>query len=51
MKAIHDKAETDVDAVRQKARTQIREFLTAEQKAKYEELVHRMDEERKRQQR
>jgi len=51
MKAIHDKAETDVDAVRQKARAQIREFLTAEQKAKYEEFVRRFDEERKRQQR
>ena len=51
MKAIHDKAETDVDAVRQKARAQIREFLTAEQKAKYEEFVRHLDEERKRQQR
>src|SRR5208337_3002006 len=36
MKTIHDKSETDVDAVRQKARAQIREFLTEEQKAKYE---------------
>jgi Spy/CpxP family protein refolding chaperone len=51
MKAIHDKAETDVDEVRQKARAQMREFLTAEQKPKFEEFVRKMDEERKRQQR
>jgi esterase/lipase len=50
MKTIHDKGETDVDAVRQKARAQIREFLTEEQKPKYEAFVRRMDEERKRQQ-
>src|SRR5271157_3092682 len=47
MKTIHDKAETDVDGVRQKARAQIREFLTAEQKQKYQEFVQRLDEERK----
>jgi hypothetical protein len=51
MKAIHDKADADVDGVKQKARAQIREFLTAEQKTKYEEYVRRLDEERKRQQR
>lgn len=50
MKTIHDKAEADVDGVRQRARAQMREFLTAEQKPKFEELVRRMDEERKRQQ-
>lgn len=50
MKAIHDKADADVDGVRQRARAQIREFLTAEQKAKYEEFVRRLDEERKKQQ-
>lgn len=49
MKTIHDKAETDVDGVKQKARAQIREFLTAEQKEKYQEFVRRLDEERKRQ--
>jgi|SRR5208283_2482778 len=49
MKTIHDKAETDVNGVRQKARAQIREFLTAEQKLKYQEFVRRLDEERKRQ--
>jgi Spy/CpxP family protein refolding chaperone len=51
MRAIHDKAETDVDAMKQKARAQIREFLTAEQKPKFEEYVRRLDEERKREQR
>jgi esterase/lipase len=50
MKTIHDKSETDVDTVRQKARAQIREFLTDEQKPKYEAFVRRMDEERKKQQ-
>jgi len=50
MKAIHDKAETDVDGVRHKARAQMREFLTDEQKPKFEEFVRRMDEERKQQQ-
>jgi hypothetical protein len=50
MGTIHDKAETDVDAVRQKARAQIREFLTEEQKPKYEAFVRHMDEERKKQQ-
>jgi len=49
MKTIHDKAETEVDGVRQKARAKIREFLTAEQKLKYQEFVRRLDEERKRQ--
>ena len=50
MKAIHDKADSDVDGVRQKARAQMREFLTAEQKPKFEEFVRRLDEERKKQQ-
>jgi len=49
MKRIHDKAETDVDGVRQKARAQIREFLTEEQKQKYQEFLRRLDEERKKQ--
>ena len=49
IKTIHDKAEGDVDGVRQKARAQMREFLTAEQKPKFEEFVRRLDEERKRQ--
>jgi Spy/CpxP family protein refolding chaperone len=50
MKTIHDKADTDVDVVRQKARQQMREFLAAEQKPKFDAMVQRMDEERKKQQ-
>jgi len=50
MKTIHDKADADVDGVRQRARAQIREFLTAEQKEKYQEFVRRLDEQRKKQQ-
>jgi Spy/CpxP family protein refolding chaperone len=50
MKAIHEKSDADVDAVRQKAREKMREYLTAEQKPKFEEMVRKMDEERKRQQ-
>jgi len=50
MKTIHDKAEADVDRVRQNARGHIREFLSDEQKQKYEEFVRRLDQERKGQQ-
>jgi Spy/CpxP family protein refolding chaperone len=47
MKAIRDKSELDVDAVRQKARDQMRSFLTPEQKPKFEAMAQRMDQERK----
>jgi Spy/CpxP family protein refolding chaperone len=47
MKGIRDKAESDVDVVREKARNEMRALLTPEQKAKFEALVQRMDEERK----
>jgi len=47
MKGIHEKADQDVDAARQKARDQIRLLLTAEQKPKFEAMVQRMDAERK----
>jgi Spy/CpxP family protein refolding chaperone len=50
MKAIREKSEADLDAVRQKARGQMREFLTPEQKPKFEAMIQRLDEERKRQQ-
>jgi len=49
MRAIHDKSDADVDAVRQKARDQMRQLLTPEQKPKFEEMVQRMDAERKKQ--
>jgi Spy/CpxP family protein refolding chaperone len=50
MKAIRDKSEQDVDAVRQKARNQMRAFLTPEQLPKFEAMVQRMDQQRKAQQ-
>jgi len=49
MKTIRDKSEADVDAVRQNARDQMRLLLTTEQKPKFEELVRRLDAERKKQ--
>ena len=50
MKGIRDKAEQDVDAAREKARNEMREFLTPEQKPKFETMVQRMDAERKKNQ-
>jgi len=47
MKAIRDKAESDVDVARENARNQIRTFLTPEQKPKFEEMVQKMDADRK----
>lgn len=47
MKTVRDKSEADVDVVRQHAREQIRLLLTPEQKPKFEEMVQRMDAERK----
>jgi hypothetical protein len=47
IKQIHDKAEADIEAVRQNTRAEMRTFLTEEQKPKFEAFVQRMDEERK----
>jgi len=49
MKVIHDKSDADTDAVRQKARGEIRQVLTPEQRPKYEAMLARVDEERKKQ--
>jgi Spy/CpxP family protein refolding chaperone len=49
MKGIHEKSDAEINAVREKARNQMREFLTPEQKPKFEEYVHKLDEERKKQ--
>ena len=49
MRSIRDKSEADVDAVRHNARNQMRALLTPEQKPKFEELVQRLDAERKKQ--
>src|SRR5271165_2415829 len=50
MKAIHEKSDADVDAVRQKARLEMRAFLTPEQMPRFEAFVKKLHEERKRQQ-
>jgi Spy/CpxP family protein refolding chaperone len=47
MKAVRDKSEAEVDAVRKRARDEMRLILTPEQKVKFEEMVQRMDAERK----
>jgi Spy/CpxP family protein refolding chaperone len=49
MKGVRDKAEKDVDALREQARSQMRTVLTEEQKPKFEAMV-RMEEERRKQQ-
>lgn len=49
MKAIHAKSDAQVDAVRERARDEIRQFLTPEQKTKFEVMVQRMDAERQKQ--
>jgi Spy/CpxP family protein refolding chaperone len=46
-----DKADAEVDVARQKARGQIREILTPEQKPKFDAMTQRMDEEKKKQMR
>jgi Spy/CpxP family protein refolding chaperone len=50
MRVIHEKSETDIDAIRQKARTEMRTFLTPEQLPKYEAFVKKVDQDRKKQQ-
>jgi Spy/CpxP family protein refolding chaperone len=50
MKEIHDSADKNVDAVRDKARGQMRAVLTEEQKPKFEAMAQRMDEAHKKQQ-
>ena len=49
MKLIRDKSDADVDVLRQKAREQVRQLLTPEQRPKYEAMIQKMDEERKKQ--
>lgn len=47
MKKVHEKSDAEIDALRQKARGEMREFLTPEQKPKFEEFVRKLDEARK----
>ncbi len=50
MRTIREKSDADMDAVKQKARSEMRTFLTPEQLPKYEAFVKKVDEERKKQQ-
>jgi esterase/lipase len=47
-KAIHGVMDPRIESVRQKTRDQIRGLLSADQKPKFEEFLHQIDEERKR---
>ncbi len=47
-KAIHDQSDAQIESIRQKGRAQVRAILTPEQVPKFEELLKRKDEERKR---
>jgi len=46
--AIHDQADSQIDAIRQKGRNDVRAILSPDQKPKFEEFLKRLDEERKR---
>lgn len=47
MRKVREKSDMDLEAVRQRARGQMREFLTPEQMPKFEAYVRKLDEERK----
>jgi Spy/CpxP family protein refolding chaperone len=47
-KAIHEQTDAQLDAVRQKGRSQVRAILTPEQLPKFEEFLKHMDEQHKR---
>jgi hypothetical protein len=49
IKQIHDKAEAEIEAVRQSRRAETRTYLTDEQKPKFEAFIRKIDEERKKQ--
>ena len=49
IREIHNKNDADVDAVRMKARAQMRTFLTQDQMPKFEQYMQRLDAERKKQ--
>ena len=48
-RAVREKSDAEMDAVRQKARSQMRAFLTPEQLPKFQDYVNRLDAERKKQ--
>jgi Spy/CpxP family protein refolding chaperone len=47
-KAIHEQTDAQIDALRQKGRSEVRAILTPDQKPRFEEFLKRHDEERKR---
>jgi hypothetical protein len=49
IREIHNKSDAEMDVVRMRTREEMRQFLTTEQKPKFEQFVQRMDEERKKQ--
>ena len=49
MRKVRDQADTEVDSLREKARNEARAILTDEQKPKFEDFVHKIDAERKKQ--
>ena len=49
-KTIHEKSDADVDVVRQRAREQMRSLLTPDQRPKFEAMVQRWNQEKKKQQ-
>lgn len=48
--AIHDKVDPEYEQVRQQGRDRIRQLLTPDQRPKFEDLLIRMDEERRKRQ-
>jgi hypothetical protein len=48
MKTIRKTTDPQINEAREKGRDRIRAILTADQKPKFEEFIHKMDEERKR---
>ncbi len=49
MKKAREKSDAEIEGLRLKAREEMRGFLTAEQKPKFEAFVRKLDEERKKQ--
>jgi Spy/CpxP family protein refolding chaperone len=48
MKSVHDQSDAQLEQLRQKGRSEMRAVLTPEQVPKFEEILKRLDEERKR---
>ena len=48
--ALHDKLDPEYEQIRQEGRERVREVLTPDQRPKFEDLLRRMDEDRRRRQ-